>query len=107
MAAAGYAAVNDGSNAQILYAAERALEPHLGLACDPVGGRMQDPCIERNAKAGAIAYTSAAIAAIRMPDPPVGLDRDRIYRRWTGAARWRDATRSRRSGGVSVNVAEC
>jgi L-serine dehydratase len=41
MAAAGYAAVLNGSNAQILYAAKRALEPHLGLACDPEGARIQ------------------------------------------------------------------
>ncbi len=105
MAAAGYAAVNNGSNTQILYAAERALEPHLGLACDPVGGRMQDPCIGRNAKAGAHAYTAAA-NAIRMPDPPVGLDRmalSAVDRGRAMAARYKVAS----LGGVAVNVAEC
>ncbi len=105
MAAAGYAAVNNGSNAQILYAAERALEPHLGLACDPVGGRMQDPCIERNAKAGALAY-DAAVSAVRMPDPPVGLDRvawSVVERGVAMAGRYKVAS----LGGVAVNVAEC
>jgi L-serine dehydratase len=105
MAAAGYAAVNDASNTQILYAAERAFEPHLGLACDPLGGRMQDPCIERNAKAGAIAYT-AAMNALRMPDPPVGLDRialSAVDRGRAMAGRYKVAS----VGGVAVNVAEC
>lgn len=105
MAAAAYAAVNDGSNTQILHAAERALEPHLGLSCDPVGGRMQDPCIERNAKAGSIAYTSAA-NAIRIPDPPVGLDRvalSAVERGRAMAGRYKVAS----LGGVAVNVAEC
>ncbi len=49
MAAAGYAAVLGGSNAQVLYAAERGLEPHLGLACDPAVAGSKTPCIERNA----------------------------------------------------------
>jgi len=105
MAAAGFAAVNSGSNAQILYAAERAFEPHLGLACDPAGGRMQDPCIERNAKAGAIAYAAAA-AAVRMPDPPAGLDRmalSAVDRGREMAGRYKVAS----VGGVAVNVAEC
>jgi L-serine dehydratase len=105
MAAAGFAAVNNGSNTQILYAAERAFEPHLGLTCDPAAGRVQDPCIERNAKAGAFAYASAA-AAIRMPDPPVGLDRlasMAVDRGRAMAGRYKVAS----VGGVAVNVAEC
>ncbi len=105
MAAAGFAAVNNGSNAQILYAAERAFEPHLGLTCDPAAGRVQDPCIERNAKAGAFAYASAT-AAIRVPDPPVGLDRlarTAVDRGRAMAERYKVAS----VGGVAVNVAEC
>jgi L-serine dehydratase len=105
MAAAGFAAANNGSNAQILHAAERAFEPHLGLTCDPIGGRMQDPCIGRNAKAGALAY-AAATAAIRMPNPPVGLDRmalSAVDRGRTMASRYKVASLA----GVSVNVAEC
>ena len=105
MAAAGYAAVNNASNTQILCAAERAFEPHLGLACDPLGGRMQDPCIGRNAKAGALAYT-AAMTALRMPDPPVGLDcmaLSAVDRGRAMAGRYKVAS----VGGVAVNVAEC
>ena len=62
MAAAGYAAVHNASNAQVLHAAERALEPHLGLACDLASGRIEDPCIERGAMAASRAY-DAAVAA--------------------------------------------
>lgn len=105
MAAAGYAAAKNGSNTQILAAAERALESHLGLTCDPAGGRVQDPCIERNARAGAVAYT-AATNAIRMPDPPMGLDRialAAVDRGRAMAARYKVAS----LGGVAVNVAEC
>lgn len=105
MAAAGYAAASNGSNAQILYAAERALEPHLGLACDPVGGRVQDPCIERNARGGALAH-AAATQAIRMPEPTVALDRiaaSAVDRGRAMAARYKVAS----LGGLAVNVAEC
>jgi L-serine dehydratase len=105
MAAAGYAAASDGSNTQILSAAEHALEPHLGLSCDPVGGRVQDPCIGRNAKAGAIAY-AAAVNAVRMPDPPVGLDRvaqSAVERGRAMSGRYKVSS----VGGVAVNVAEC
>jgi L-serine dehydratase len=66
---------------------------------------MQDPCIERNAKAGAFAYTAAMIA-LRMPDPPVGLDRmalSAVDRGRAMAGRYKVAS----VGGVAVNVAEC
>ena len=105
MAAAGYAAARNGSNAQILYAAQRAFEPHLGLTCDPIGGRVQDPCIGRNAKAGALAF-AAATAAVRLPDPPVGIDRMAMMAVDRGramAGRYKVAS----LGGVSVNIAEC
>ena len=105
MAAAGYAAVLGGSNAQILFAAERALEPHLGLACDPAGGRIEDPCIERNALAATRAY-NAAVAAVRMPVPRVGLDmlaRSMVESGRVMAGRYKATS----IGGVAVNIAEC
>jgi L-serine dehydratase len=105
MAAAGYAAVLNGSNAQILYAAERALEPHLGLACDPEGARIQDPCIGRNALAASRAH-DAALAAVRLPSPRNGLDllvRSIIESGRGMAGRYKTAS----IGGVAVNVAEC
>jgi L-serine dehydratase len=105
MAAAGYTAVKNGSNAQILHAAERALEPHLGLACDPVGGRLQDPCIERNATAARRAY-DAATAAIRTPEPHNGMDR--LTRSIVESGRsMTERYKVASLGGVSVNVGEC
>ncbi len=105
MAAAGYAAVLGGSNPQILYAAERALEPHLGLACDPSGGRIQDPCIGRNAIAATRAY-DAAVAAVHIPAPRNGLDllsRSLVESGRAMTTRYKVAS----IGGVAVNVAEC
>ena len=63
MAAAGAAALLGGSNYQIEYAAEVALEHHLGLTCDPIDGLVQIPCIERNA-AGAVAALNAVNLAL-------------------------------------------
>jgi L-serine dehydratase len=105
MAAAGYAAVLGGSNAQILFAAERALEPHLGLACNPAGGRIEDPCIERNALAATRAY-NAAMGAVRMPAPRVGLDM--VARSMVESGRMMAGrSKSTSIGGVAVNIAEC
>jgi len=73
MAAAGYTGVLGGSPVQILYAAERALESHWGLACDSVGGLVQQPCIARNAAAAACAL-DAAEQAIHAWSPRVALD---------------------------------
>ena len=64
MAAAGLCAVLGGTNAQIENAAEIALEHHLGMTCDPAGGLVQVPCIERNGL-GAIKAVSAASLALR------------------------------------------
>jgi len=105
MAAAGYATVLGGSNAQVLHAAERALEPHLGLACDPAGGRIEDPCIERNAMAAACAY-DAAVAAVRAPVSRVGLDM--LARSVVESGRTMTTRpKSTSIGGLAVNVVEC
>lgn len=64
MAAAAYAYLFDGTNEQIEYAAEIALEHHLGLTCDPVHGLVQIPCIERNAIAAIKALDSAKFALL-------------------------------------------
>ncbi len=105
MAAAGFACVLGGSNVQILFAAERALAPHLGLACDPPAGRIEQPCIERNAHAATRAY-EAAMAAVRIPAPRLGLDvlaRSLVESGRGMAARAKTAS----IGGIAVNVAEC
>ena len=62
MAAGGLTAVMGGTNRQIENAAEIAMEHHLGLTCDPVGGLVQIPCIERNAIAASTAVTAARLA---------------------------------------------
>ncbi len=67
MAAAALTAVSGGTPAQSLMAAEIAMEHHLGLTCDPVGGLVQIPCIERNAMGAMKAVTAAQIAL--MGDP--------------------------------------
>ena len=105
MAAAGYAAVHNASNAQILHAAERALEPHLGLGCDLASGRVEDPCIERGAMAASRAY-NAAVNAVRSPHPRVGLDilaRSLVDSGHKMASRYKAAS----IGGVAINVVEC
>jgi L-serine dehydratase len=105
MAAAGYAAVHNASNAQVLYAAERALELHLGLACDLASGRIESPCIERGAQAASRAY-NAATAAVRLPNPRVGLDaltHSVVESGRSMAGRYKAAS----IGGVSINMVEC
>ncbi len=105
MAAAGRTAVLDGTAQQILHAAEVALAPHLGLACDPAGGRVESPCIERNALAARRAYT-ASEAAIHRSNPPNALDalvRSMVESGRAMAGRYKQAS----VGGVAVSVADC
>jgi L-serine dehydratase len=64
MAAAAAAQLLGGSVRQIEYAAEMGLEHHLGLTCDPIGGYVQIPCIERNAIAAVRAVDCAAYALL-------------------------------------------
>lgn len=68
MAAAGLTAALGGSTKQVLSAAEIAMEHHLGLTCDPIGGLVQIPCIERNAMGAMKAITAANLALSRDPD---------------------------------------
>jgi L-serine dehydratase len=74
MAAAGLAAVKGGSPAQVENAAEIALEYHFGLTCDPVGGLVLIPCIERNAMAANTAVTAASLALAGNGSHQVSLD---------------------------------
>ena len=62
MAAAGLAAAMGGSNAQVENAAEIGMEHNLGLTCDPIGGLVQIPCIERNAMGAVKAINAARLA---------------------------------------------
>jgi len=105
MAAAGLAAVNGASNRQLLHAAERALEPFVGMTCDPAGGLVQDPCIARNAAAAAHAV-GAARFALRLPNPPIALDsaiRTMLEKGREMTARYKESS----LGGLAVNVVDC
>ncbi len=105
MAAAGYASLLGATNAQSLHAAELALAPHLGLACDPDGGRIQQPCIARNAAGAAHAYASARTALAR-PAPTVNLDAVVSAMIESGramSARYKEAS----LGAAAINVVEC
>ncbi|MDO5090844.1 MAG: L-serine ammonia-lyase [Cardiobacteriaceae bacterium] len=74
MAAAGLTDIQGGSAAQVCEAAEIAMEHHLGLTCDPVGGQVQVPCIERNAVSAVKAINASRMALLRQTKPVVSLD---------------------------------
>jgi len=102
MAAAGLCAVMGGSPRQIENAAEIAMEHHLGLTCDPVGGLVQIPCIERNAVAASTAVTAAQLAYLGDGTHVVSLDTFIETMRQTG-----NDMSVRYKGGLAVNVVEC
>jgi L-serine dehydratase len=106
MAAAGLTAVRGGTPAQVENAAEIALEHHLGLTCDPVGGLVQIPCIERNAVAAATAMTASSLALLGDGRHVVGLDTAIETMRQTGED-MSDRYKETAAGGLAVNVVEC
>ena len=109
MAAAGLAAIRGGSPRQVERAAEIALEHHLGMTCDPVGGLVQVPCIERNAF-GAIKAVAAASLALRTEEHVVSLDTCIETMRQTGRdmdERYRETSRGGLAANVAVNVPAC
>ncbi|QGF23250.1 L-serine ammonia-lyase [Raineyella fluvialis] len=106
MAAAGLAEVMGATPAQVENAAEIAMEHHLGLTCDPVGGLVQIPCIERNAIAAAEAINAAKLAAWGDGSHHVSLDEVIVTMRETG----RDMSSKYKEtalGGLAVNVPDC
>jgi L-serine dehydratase len=107
MAAAGLAAVMGGTNAQIENAAEIGMEHNLGLTCDPVGGLVQVPCIERNTM-GAIKAVNAARLAVLHGDGTHRISLDHVIEtmRRTGAD-MQAAYKETSLGGLAVNRIEC
>jgi L-serine dehydratase len=106
MAAAGLAAALGGSPAQIENAAEIAIEHHLGMTCDPIGGLVQIPCIERNAFGAIKAITAASLALHGDGLHRVSLDQVIETMRQTGLdmqSKYKETSR----GGLAVNVPEC
>jgi len=106
MAAAGLAEVIGGSPEQVENAAEIAVEHNLGLTCDPVGGLVQIPCIERNAIASIKAITAARMAIRGDGVHYVSLDKAIKTMRETGAD-MKDKYKETARGGLAVNVIEC
>jgi L-serine dehydratase len=106
MAAAGLAEVLGGTPSQVENAAEIGVEHNLGLTCDPVGGLVQIPCIERNAIAAVKAITAARMAVRGDGEHKVSLDKAIKTMRETGAdmkIKYKETAR----GGLAVNVIEC
>jgi L-serine dehydratase len=106
MAAAGLCEVLGGTPEQVENAAEIAMEHNLGLTCDPVGGLVQIPCIERNAMASVKAINAARMAMHGDGVHVVTLDKVIKTMRETGAdmkVKYKETSR----GGLAVNVIEC
>ena len=106
MAAAGLAEVLGGTPEQVENAAEIGLEHNLGLTCDPVGGLVQIPCIERNAIASVKAITAARMAIRGDGEHHVSLDKAIKTMRETGAD-MKDKYKETSRGGLALNVVEC
>lgn len=106
MAAAAMCMALGGSNAQIENAAEIALEHHLGMTCDPIGGLVQIPCIERNGMGAVKAVAAASLALHGDGEHKVSLDQCIETMRITGRdmdSRYKETS----LGGLSVAVVEC
>lgn len=106
MAAGGLAEVLGGTPAQVENAAEIAMEHNLGLTCDPIGGLVQIPCIERNAIAASKAVNAAKMALMGDGQHHVTLDEVIITMRETGKD-MSDKYKETAMGGLAVNVVEC
>jgi L-serine dehydratase len=106
MAAAGLAAVWGASPQQVCNAAEIGMEHNLGLTCDPVGGLVQIPCIERNAIGAVKAANAARLALHSTNQTHVSLDQVIETMRQTGmdmSSKYKETSQ----GGLAVNVIEC
>ncbi|MEU4164616.1 L-serine ammonia-lyase [Actinoplanes sp. NPDC026670] len=106
MAAAGLAEVLGGTPEQVENAAEIGMEHNLGLTCDPVGGLVQIPCIERNGMAAVKAVTAAKMALRGDGRHHVSLDKVIKTMKETGAD-MKDKYKETARGGLAVNVTEC
>ena len=106
MAAAGLAEIMGGTPEQVCMAAEIAMEHNLGLTCDPVGGQVQVPCIERNAIASVKAINATRMALRRTTQPRVTLDKVIETMLETGKdmnAKYRETS----TGGLAIKIVPC
>ena len=109
MAAAALCELMGGTAAQVLMAAEIAMEHHLGLTCDPVGGLVQIPCIERNTM-GAIKAINAAELALETDPKNAKVPLDKVIdTMWQTAKDMNNKYKETSEGGlaVAVNMADC
>ncbi|HEX8577668.1 MAG TPA: L-serine ammonia-lyase [Flavobacterium sp.] len=109
MAAAALCEVMGGTPAQVLMAAEIAMEHHLGLTCDPIGGLVQIPCIERNTM-GAIKAINAAELAMETDAKNAKVPLDKVINTmWQTAKDMNSKYKETSEGGlaVAVNMADC
>ena len=111
MAASGLAQSLGGSPEQVLMAAEIAMEHHLGLTCDPVGGLVQVPCIERNTM-GAVKAITAAHLALESNPAQAKVTLDTVIRSmWETALDMNTKYKETSEGGLAVqipvNLSEC
>ena len=103
MAAGGLVSALNGTNAEIENAAEIAMEHNLGLTCDPVGGLVQIPCIERNAMGSVKAINAARLAMIGKGNHKVTLDEVIKTMMQTGKD-MQSIYKETSNGGLAVNV---
>lgn len=106
MAAGAYAAVHGGTVAQVENAAEIGMEHNLGMTCDPIGGLVQIPCIERNAAGAVQAVNAAHLALLGDGQHFVSLDKVIDTMRETGRdmmSKYKETSQ----GGLAVNLPEC
>jgi L-serine dehydratase len=106
MAAAGLVAALNGTNAQVEHAAEIAMEHNLGMTCDPIGGLVQIPCIERNAMGAVKAVNACRMAMHETEGHKLSLDQviETMYR--TGLdmqSRYKETSQA----GLALNIIEC
>lgn len=109
MAAAALCELMGGTPAQVLMAAEIAMEHHLGLTCDPIGGLVQIPCIERNTM-GAIKAINAAELALETDPKNAKVPLDKVVdTMWQTAKDMNNKYKETSEGGlaVAVNMADC
>lgn len=111
MAAAGLTELLGGNQKQVLMAAEIAMEHHLGLTCDPVGGLVQIPCIERNTMGAIKAITAAQLALQSKPDYALVSLEKVIETMWNTAMDMHVKYKETADGGLAtqipIGLAEC
>jgi L-serine dehydratase len=106
MAAGGLVAALNGTNAQVEHAAEIAMEHNLGMTCDPIGGLVQIPCIERNGMGAVKAINAARMAMHETGDHKLSLDQVIATMYQTGLdmqSRYKETSLA----GLALNIIEC